>query len=116
VIDDAPDQGAFRGNLYLPGALDPFLLQILVPLSVIGKNPGQIRSQKLVESSRQFLRLPVGHGVIIDDVIRASCSKQFQKVDPTLGGRGFKPGKPQVANVSAVAVLTLMTRSRIINA
>jgi hypothetical protein len=78
---DAPDQGAFRGNLYVPGALDPCSLQILVPLRLIGKNPVQIRSQKLMESSGPLPRLPVGHSVTIDDVIRTSCSKQFEKVE-----------------------------------
>ena len=78
VLDDAGKQSTFRGYLDVSGSLDAFLLQVSIPLGVIGDDSRLVPDQNLDDCLGLLMRFPIGDSVTVDHVIHASGPKQSQ--------------------------------------
>ena len=52
--------------------------------------------------------------ILVENIIGFAGAKEFKKIYPALAVRACKPGKELVADVGAIAILAIMTRTGIV--
>ena len=108
-------QGAFGGNpdRSVPG--DTPLRHRRLPLLLVGKDLIARSSQLRQRLLREVLRGHVLQRLATHHVVGRTGTQQLEKVDSALACGALKPGEPRVADVRAVPVLALVTRSCVIH-
>lgn len=112
--DQAAQQCPFGRDPHVPLRGD---LQFLQP----GSPRGRVRkftralAELLPHGLRKFLPLVVGCCHVIDHVVGVRPMQDLQKVPPALAVGALEGGEQIVADVGAVAVVSLVTRPRVVD-